>query len=411
MKGTAHASFKAALSVNQASYPRTVSPNYIGSKRTDDFCLKTNKIPPTVCPSYSDDIAKLKDCTNMMKDSYSSTTKQKTVLNVDKGLGRNTYTHSRSHNPSDVAQLNVYPDIQNDDKHRQMKFDLQNAGWRRKLTTVRPFPDDDIADLMHLMGTMKEDENPSTTENTNVLKEDKELDRCDSRFADEKQAHIASSETYKSVNVVKSDDEHQHHDYPILKDSPKRKLSLICLPHDDDYTDLTDLMKDDITAGVLHSNVFDRDEKLITPEPILRSREVDIAHSEVCNDGQGRQFENDTQEKTFEPKLEPKLLVSAIDIGTTYSGYAFTFSHDQVGKDANPDHIMTSNWVNEGGSRLYEKTPTCLLLDPDGNLHSFGSAAMEKYSSLTDDDEHHDWYFFWQFKMILHQEEVFVLSV
>ena len=36
---------------------------------------------------------------------------------------------------------------------------------------------------------------------------------------------------------------------------------------------------------------------------------------------------------------------------------------------------------------------------------------MEKYSSLADDDEHYDWYFFWQFKMILHQEEVFVLSV
>ena len=202
LKGTAHASIKAALSVNKASYLRTVSPDYIGSKRTDCFCLKTNKIPPPVCPSYSDDIAKLKDCTNMMKDSYSSTTKQKTVLNVDKGLGRNTYTHRRSHNPSDVAQSSVYayhrfecPDIQKDDKRRQMKLDLQNAGWRRKLTTVRPFPDDDIADLMHLMGAMKEDENSSTTENTNVLKEDKELERCASRFSNEKHAHIAYSET------------------------------------------------------------------------------------------------------------------------------------------------------------------------------------------------------------------------
>ena len=116
-----------------------------------------------------------------------------------------------------------------------------------------------------------------------------------------------------------------------------------------------------------------------------------------------------TQTDEFKINLDPKLAVAAIDFGTTYSGYAFAFTHDNFGDKANPDKIFVSNWENEGGSGMYAKTPTCLLLDPDGNLHSFGNAAMEKYSSLTDDNEHHDWYFFWQFKMVLHQDEVFCL--
>ena len=123
---------------------------------------------------------------------------------------------------------------------------------------------------------------------------------------------------------------------------------------------------------------------------------------------QNLENEHDVQTEDFEIKREPKLMVAAIDFGTTYSGYAFSFPHDHIGDEANPDKIYVSNWENEGGSRMYAKTPTCLLLDSGGNLHSFGSAAMEKYSSLTDDDEHHDWYFFWQFKMILHQEEVLI---
>ena len=149
----------------------------------------------------------------------------------------------------------------------------------------------------------------------------------------------------------------------------------------------------------------------LEPEERLRN-EIDITlpQSKVAVNSrapdQNLDEEYGTRTEELEIKPERKLMVAAVDIGTTYSGYAFSFWYDHI-NEANPDNIYLSNWVSEDGNCRYAKTPTCLLLDPDGNLDSFGSAAMEKYSSLTDDNEHHDWYFFWQFKMDLHQEEVF----
>ena len=114
----------------------------------------------------------------------------------------------------------------------------------------------------------------------------------------------------------------------------------------------------------------------------------------------------DLEDEMQEMKIDKKLLVAALDIGTTYSGYAFSFAHEQSGDTADPDRIHVNTWENEGGSRTYFKTPSCLLLHPNKTLHSFGNEAIEKYNSLTEDKKHHDWYFFWQFKMTLHQEEV-----
>lgn len=104
-------------------------------------------------------------------------------------------------------------------------------------------------------------------------------------------------------------------------------------------------------------------------------------------------------------RVDQKLLVAAIDIGTTYSGYAFSFAHEQLGETADPNKIHVNTWENDGGSRSHFKTPSCLLLHPNGNLHSFGNAAIVKYNTLTEEEKHRDWYFFWQFKMTLHQEE------
>ena len=101
-----------------------------------------------------------------------------------------------------------------------------------------------------------------------------------------------------------------------------------------------------------------------------------------------------------------KLVVAAIDIGTSYSGYAFAFMHDHVYDVTDPDRIHVNTWVFDGGSRSLYKTPTCLLLYPDGTMHSFGREALTHYSLLTEDGQDKDWYFFTQFKMALHQEEV-----
>jgi len=71
------------------------------------------------------------------------------------------------------------------------------------------------------------------------------------------------------------------------------------------------------------------------------------------------------------------LAVVAIDFGTTYSGFAFSFIKD-LGKDA---IFMNLDWVNEQGGQTSE-TPTCLLLKPDLSFDSFGYDAIEKYAGL-----------------------------
>lgn len=99
----------------------------------------------------------------------------------------------------------------------------------------------------------------------------------------------------------------------------------------------------------------------------------------------------------------PSLLVAAIDFGTTFSGYAFSFLHEYK-KD--PMKISTMTW-NPGDRGLTSlKTPTCVLFDPKRNFHSFGYKAEEKYSNLAFDDMHLDWYFFRRFKMTLYNNMV-----
>ncbi|XP_062613904.1 heat shock 70 kDa protein 12A-like [Saccostrea cucullata] len=92
-----------------------------------------------------------------------------------------------------------------------------------------------------------------------------------------------------------------------------------------------------------------------------------------------------------------KLIVAAIDFGTTYSGYAFSMKHDW-GK------VMTNGW--QGGSLLSHKAPTCLLLKKDQSVSLFGYEAEDRYSELTAEDnkDHENYYFFQRFKMILHED-------
>ncbi len=52
------------------------------------------------------------------------------------------------------------------------------------------------------------------------------------------------------------------------------------------------------------------------------------------------------------------------------------------------------------------KMPTSLLLDPDGNFHSFGYQATTFYNDL-DVEESKKWNLFEKFKMNLHNSNVF----
>ncbi|XP_067658034.1 uncharacterized protein [Haliotis asinina] len=88
-------------------------------------------------------------------------------------------------------------------------------------------------------------------------------------------------------------------------------------------------------------------------------------------------------------------VVVAIDFGTTFSGYALSFVRD-------PESVhMMRNWEGGDPGVINQKTPTTILLTPEGHLDSFGFTARDRYHNLTP-DEARKWMYFERFKMVLH---------
>jgi hypothetical protein len=95
-----------------------------------------------------------------------------------------------------------------------------------------------------------------------------------------------------------------------------------------------------------------------------------------------------------------RLLVGAIDFGTTFSGWAFSFKHDY---DSDPTKAKTKHWQSRSGTLVTEKTPTCALVKPDGKtLKAFGYDAENEYRELLDKGEEENYFFFKRFKMELY---------
>ncbi|KAK3108934.1 hypothetical protein FSP39_019103 [Pinctada imbricata] len=100
------------------------------------------------------------------------------------------------------------------------------------------------------------------------------------------------------------------------------------------------------------------------------------------------------------------LLVAAIDFGTTFSGYAYSFRTDH---DKDPLKIYANVEWNTGnteeGTRTCAtlKTPTTVLFKKDGSFHSFGYEAESKYADLLEEDEADGWFYFKHFKMLLYR--------
>ncbi|KAK3099643.1 hypothetical protein FSP39_007426 [Pinctada imbricata] len=91
-----------------------------------------------------------------------------------------------------------------------------------------------------------------------------------------------------------------------------------------------------------------------------------------------------------------KLVVAAIDFGTTYSGYAFSLISEK-------EKVRTNVW--RAGSMASLKAPTVLLLNSDKTLNSFGYDAEDTYTDLVKKKTYKDYYYFHRFKMILRQSE------
>ena len=65
---------------------------------------------------------------------------------------------------------------------------------------------------------------------------------------------------------------------------------------------------------------------------------------------------------------------------------------------------MNRAWGHDQGTATL-KTPTSLLLHPDGSFDSFGYEAEEKYANFLDGEDR-DYLYFKHFKMTLHKSEV-----
>ncbi|XP_072434247.1 heat shock 70 kDa protein 12B-like isoform X3 [Chiloscyllium punctatum] len=95
------------------------------------------------------------------------------------------------------------------------------------------------------------------------------------------------------------------------------------------------------------------------------------------------------------PRFRPFSVVVAIDFGTTASGYAFSLVQ-------NPETIhMMRRWEGGDPGVANQKTPTSLLLTPNGSFHSLGYTARDHYHDL-DPEEARDWLYFEKFKMKIH---------
>ena len=97
--------------------------------------------------------------------------------------------------------------------------------------------------------------------------------------------------------------------------------------------------------------------------------------------------------------LGNSVFVVAIDIGTTYSGYAFS---PRPADASDQPKINTNIWT--GSKLLSLKAPTTVLLDENKELMAFGYEAENQFSELVSEKEHKTYFYFHQFKMLLHNK-------
>lgn len=102
-------------------------------------------------------------------------------------------------------------------------------------------------------------------------------------------------------------------------------------------------------------------------------------------------------------------IIVAFDIGTSYSGYAYS---DKIEIATNT--INLNEWSGNSTLDPKAKAPTTVLLNEDQTFDSFGYEAEERYAQRVEEKTHNKCYRFRNFKMKLYHEknitEAFVLQ-
>lgn len=97
-------------------------------------------------------------------------------------------------------------------------------------------------------------------------------------------------------------------------------------------------------------------------------------------------------------------VVGAIDFGTSYSGYAYSFSHSQK-------EIVRNRWYAGSRGLVSEKTRTCILFDAHQNFIDFGFDAEDKFADICNEKKEDECYFFKDYKMELYNHMVSIKEI
>ncbi|XP_039282119.1 heat shock 70 kDa protein 12A isoform X2 [Nilaparvata lugens] len=150
-----------------------------------------------------------------------------------------------------------------------------------------------------------------------------------------------------------------------------------------------------IPPPIIHTNTQNNEEPV--KEEADRKEVKEKEREPIIEEPEGilEEAESLAENEDMGEKFEAKVVV-AVDLGTTYSGYAYRY----IDHPSDVDIHLMSNCQGEPGLNN-QKLPSILLLDPSRKLHSFGCTARDHFHDL-DPAEAHLWLYFDKFKLTLH---------
>lgn len=89
----------------------------------------------------------------------------------------------------------------------------------------------------------------------------------------------------------------------------------------------------------------------------------------------------------------------AIDVGTAYSGYAFSYR-------SSPQEVIVNNWKSHAGDGFSHKAPSSILLNETYNFVAFGYDAEEEFSKIVQNRNKDNFFFVKDFKTQLANDQV-----
>lgn len=108
------------------------------------------------------------------------------------------------------------------------------------------------------------------------------------------------------------------------------------------------------------------------------------------------------------PLSENYLLIAAIDLGTSHSGFAYANRRET---DATVDIIHKRCWNNTSKNLDIMKTRTCILFKRDETFVAFGFTALQKFIDIQKEQTRREYMFFRDYKIHLYNSMVSIEDI